>query len=418
MKKPTGREVEPKDRAFGARVKAFRVAKGLTQAQLAATVGGKTSSWMSQVERGIQPVERLDVLQDLADALEVSLQQLRPGEPTLPEGTPPPVALKSNDLDEARRLISGHPAVGTLLATEPQTEPRPLDELAADVDTLWDLTHAGQLPEVSALVVELVPELERAVRTVRETQRPTAYLLLARLYQALAAAFGRQDQADAAWVAADRAINAAERSGHPLQVCVGIFRLVHAFVRLRHLDQAEHAATSAIQALQRMHDPSPETMSVLGSLHLALALAYARGSQRSDAKVEIDQARQIARNLGEDRTDFNLEFGPTNVEIQAVSTAVELGDAGEALEIGCSINATSLSPERQSRLLMDLGRAHVQRRHPGDALSYLLRAEKIAPETIRTHMAARTAVKELLLIAGATPSAELLALAERVDALE
>lgn len=37
--------------------------------------------------------------------------------------------------------------------------------------------------------------------------------------------------------------------------------------------------------------------------------------------------------MGSDRDDFDLEFGPTNVAIQAVATSIELGDAGVALDI-------------------------------------------------------------------------------------
>jgi len=106
------------------------------------------------------------------------------------------------------------------------------------------------------------------------------------------------------------------------------------------------------------------------------------------------------------------------VEIQAVSTAVDLGDAGEALDIGLAINADDLSPERQGRLLMDLGRAHAQRRQGGEALDCLLRAEAVAPETIQTHQAARATIHELVLIAGPNSPRELLALAERADALD
>ena len=65
-----------------------------------------------------------------------------------------------------------------------------------------------------------------------------------RAYQAAAAAFARQDEADAAWVAADRAISAAEPSGSPLEVIAGHFRLAHAFIRLGRLSQALARSTS------------------------------------------------------------------------------------------------------------------------------------------------------------------------------
>ncbi|MFE5614105.1 helix-turn-helix domain-containing protein [Streptomyces sp. NPDC056524] len=419
--KPTGKEVDPKDRAFGRHIQKLRQARKLTQAELAGRMQ-KTSSWMSQVERGVQKVERLDVLQDLADALGVSVQQLKPGAPG-PAEPPPlqPAVYKSNDLDEARRLISGHPAIGTILGALRPAPNKALAELSADVDEMWELTHAGEFPDVSARLTELLPDLEQTVRIVAPEEREEAYLLLARTYQALAAAFVRQDAADAAWVAADRAIWAAELSGNHLHVCAGVFRMVHAFVRLRMLGQAEHAATQAIQALEAVDERdnlTAEGLSVLGSLHLALALVFARGHDRTGARGAIEAARRVAQRIGEDRNDFNLEFGVTNVEIQAVSTAVELGDAGEALDIGLSIDAESLSPERQGRLLMDLGRAHAQRRHTGEALACLLRAEALDPETVRTHVASRKAIRELVLVEGAGAPPELMDLAARAEALE
>ncbi|MET9646191.1 helix-turn-helix domain-containing protein [Streptomyces syringium] len=416
--KPSGKDIDPQDRAFGQRVQRFRKERGRTQAEFAAALG-KTSSWLSQVERGVQPVQRMDLLQQIADELGVSVQQLRPSVPADGPSQAPTAQSLSNDLDETRRLLSGHPALQTLLAGTDDSGPtRALALLQSDVDDLWDLTHAGHLAQVSTLAVQLLPELERTVRTDPGEHQGELYLLLSRAYQALSAAFVRQDEADAAWVAADRAVFAAERSGDPLHVCASVFRMVQAFVRLRSLGQAEHAAQTAIDALVEQGSQSPESLSVLGSLHLALALVRARASARTEAKEEIAKARAIAAQLGENRNDFNLEFGPVNVEIQAVSTAVDLGDAGEALDIGLTIDATELSPERQGRLLMDLGRAHAQRRHGGEALRFLLDAETIAPEIIQTHQAARAAIRELVLVAGPNASRELLELAERAAALD
>ncbi|WP_235215473.1 helix-turn-helix domain-containing protein [Phaeacidiphilus oryzae] len=408
-------------KAMGSRIADLRRERGLTQPELAVQVG-RTASWMSQVERGVQPVNRLDVLRLLADALGVSLQTLQPDAPTeaAPATTEPAAAEQRNDLDQARLVISGHPAPDVLLNGDAQPTPANLPELRAGVEHVWDLTHADQFAELSAMLGKLVPRLERAVRTAPAAEQPELSLLLARTYQALAAAFVRQDEADAAWLAADRAIGAAERSGQPLHVFAGVFRLAQAFVRLKHFDQAEHAATTALNAVREHAKPAetePEVLSVLGSLHLVLALIHARAGDRTRARTETENARAVARRLGEDRNDFNLEFGPTNVEIQAVSIAVDLGDAGEAIEIGQHVDASGLSVERQARLLMDLGRAYAQRRQSGEALDCLIRAEHLAPEVIHTHVAARNAIRELVLVAGRSASPELKALAERADAM-
>lgn len=416
MSKPRGREVDPRDRAFGKRVADLRKARGLTQQQLAALLSNRTSGWMSQVERGIQPVRRMDVLQEIADALGVSTQTLNPDAPIpAPAGSPVPV--RSNDLDGARMVISGHPALGALLGTTPP-EPVALESLSSQVEEIWELTHQARFAEVSEMVTDLVPQLEKAVRTVSAEDRPRTYRLLARAYQALAAAFARQGDSRASWVSADRAVTAAELSGDVLLVFAGVYRMVHAFVRLGNNSEAEHAVRAAVDALSQRAELTPPGLSVLGSLHLVKALVHARSGQRAEAREEIEKARQIADQVGEDRNDYNLEFGPTNVAIQAVSTAVDLGDAGEAIEIGKTINASSLSPERQGRLLMDLGRAHAQRRHTGDAVECLLRAEELSPETVQTHTAVREAVKELVLVSGPNVPSELMGLADRTNAME
>lgn len=405
-------------KAFGRRVARFRKDRGFDQRDLAARLD-RSASWVSQVERGVIPVRRLDLLRDLAAELGVALQQL---EPTIPAGDAEASTSELNDLDGARLLISGHPVLDTLLP-EPGREAAPsetLESLTAQTDEAWRLAHTSQFADLTLLLQNLVPSLERSCRAHRGTEHHAELLrLLARTYQALAAGFTRQDEADAAWVAADRAIGAAEASGSPLDVCAGIYRLAQAFVRLRHLDQAEHAASTALETLFRhLEDrgPTPEESSVMGSLHLVLALVHARGGQRAEARADITAAREIAANIS-DRNDFNLEFGPTNVEIQAVAMAVELGDAGEAVDVGTQVQAGSLSNERRARLAMDLGRAYVQRRETGEALACLLEAEELAPEMIHSHTAARAAIRELVLINGESVPHKLRDLASRSDAM-
>ncbi|WP_318552249.1 tetratricopeptide repeat protein [Kitasatospora fiedleri] len=319
----------------------------------------------------------------------------------------------------ARLLISGHPVPEVLLVVDPAEAPVTVEELRAAVDRVWELTHNNQFTELSRSLGALLSRIERAARTAPVDQRPQLWGQLSRTYQALSAAFVRQDEGDAAWIAADRSIRAAEESGQPLDVFAGVFRLAQAFVRLKHYDQADHAATTALHALQRYlrtSDAGPEALSVAGSLHLVLALTSARSGDRARARQELDHARKMARKLGEDRNDFNLEFGPTNVEIQTVSIAVDLGDAGEAIDVGTRIDASGLSAERQARLLLDLGRAYTQRRQLGEALSALLQAEELSPDLIHTHVTARATVQELLLVAGRSATPELRSLAERADA--
>jgi hypothetical protein len=141
--------------------------------------------------------------------------------------------------------------------------------------------------------------------------------------------------------------------------------------------------------------------------------ARAREGDRAAAEAAIARARSIAARSGEDRNDYNTEFGPTNVELHAVSSALDLGDAGTALDLAEAINASGLSAERQARLSIDLARAHLQRRQIGDAVAVLLEAEQRAPQHIHASGLVRGAVADLLRLSARRATPELRALARR-----
>jgi hypothetical protein len=128
-------------------------------------------------------------------------------------------------------------------------------------------------------------------------------------------------------------------------------------------------------------------------------------------------ARDIAERIGEDRDDYGTEFGPSNVAVHTVGVAVELGDAGHALDLASDVDVSSLSPERRSRYLIDLSAAHAMRRQIGEALHDLEEAERIATEQTRTHRIAREVTRDLLQFSGIRPRPELRDLAERFGIL-
>lgn len=404
----------PDAKALGQRIKELRRAAGMSQSDLAIAMG-RSESWVSQVERGVQPVERLSILQGLADALNVSVREVRPDAAPVEvaESEEPPT---SNDLDGLRVALTGHPALGSLFQQLP-VEPTPsLADFRQLVEEAWTLVHASSYATLSDHLAKLLPSIETAVRNAPASERPELHSLRAKAYQVAAASFTRQDQADAAWIAADRALQAAELAGQPLEVVASLFRMAHAFMRQQHMEQAEQAARSAVAVMApRAEIPTcpPEELSLLGAMNLVLAVINARESDRARTHEHIDRAREIAARLGEDRNDFDTEFGPTNVEIHAVSTAVELGDAGLALEVAQQVDASGLSPERQARFLLDVARAHAQRRHVGEATVALLEAEALAPEQIRDHHLAREVIRDLIQLSGSRVSDSLRDLVER-----
>jgi hypothetical protein len=156
-----------------------------------------------------------------------------------------------------------------------------------------------------------------------------------------------------------------------------------------------------------------EALSLYGAFHLVLAVSAARENQRAEAHAHLETAREIATRVGEGRNNFGTEFGPTNVALHTVSVAVELGDAGQALELSRDVDSSQLSPERQARYLIDLAAAYSMRRQIGDALNCLLEAEALTPEQTRTHRIARDVARDLLQLSGVRVRPELRELAER-----
>ena len=65
----------------GEQIAYHRKRLGLSQVELAGLIG-RSDSWVSQVERGVRAIDRLSVLQKVADALGVPVAELRGSELT------------------------------------------------------------------------------------------------------------------------------------------------------------------------------------------------------------------------------------------------------------------------------------------------------------------------------------------------
>ena len=391
--------------ALGRKIAAERRRRGLSQPELARMIG-RSVAWVSQVERGVRKVDRMSVLEIVAAALDVPLAELAAEAPV--------VAAVSEEPPDARGLrlvLSGAYALRALL--DGRRAPA-LSTLRAKSHKAWDLTHAGRYTELTGLLSGLVPDLETAARTLLESQHGEAFELMAITYQACSAALDKLGEPEAAWIAADRAMTAAERAGNPMLVAAGAFRLVLVFLTARHFDQAEETARTAAEALQpRAEQGDPQAMSLWGALTLQRAVIAARINDAESAYGHLERARQVAKRLGEGRNDYDTEFGPANVALHEIAVAVELGDAGRALRTAAAVDTTSLSAERRARMLIDVARAHAQRRQIGEAVAALRQAEDITPEQVRTHDVVRQLVSDLLTMQD-PPTKELRDLAGRL----
>lgn len=401
----------------GERIAYHRKRLGLSQVEFAGLVG-RSESWVSQVERGVRSVDRMSVLQKVADVLSVPVSDLH-GNEDEPE---PGAEERPEAFDMIRAAVTGHPALGAVLGGHQTRFTGPeLDSLRRQHAKVWELVHGSRYAELAPLLTALITGLETASRSLAASElAQEARQLLTDTYQAAAAAMAKLGDGDAAWVAADRAAFTAEALNAPLSVAASMFRMAHVFLSLGQFAQAQQVAAGTASALHHAissDTPRPEELSLYGGCQLVLAIAAARDNNRSEAHQHLDEARTIAERLGEDRDDYGTEFGPTNVAIHAVAVAVELGDAGQAIDLAHGVDTTGMSPERQARYLIDLATAHTMRRQIGEALHDLQEAERLTPEQTRTHRVARAIARDLLQLSGLRPRPELRELAERFGVL-
>ena len=394
--------------ALGRKIAAERRRRGLSQPELARLLG-RSVAWVSQVERGVRKIDRMSVLEAVATALEVPLYELAAEAPVVAAVTEEPPGASG-----LRLVLSGAYALRAMLDGR---RPPALSTLRTKSRKAWELAHAGQYTDLADLLRGLVPDLETAARALPEAQRAEVFELMAATYQACSAALAKLGEPEAAWIAADRAMAAAERAGDGLLVAAGAFRLVHVFLAARHYDQAEETARTAADALQsRADDGDSQAMALWGGLTLQRAVIASRVNDPDAAYSHLERAVQVAARLGEGRNDYNTEFSTANVRLHEIAVAVELGDAGRALRAATAVDTSGLSAERRARALIDVARAHTQRRQVSEAVIALRQADDITPEQVRGHELVRQLVSDLLTMQD-PPSAELRELASRVGVI-
>jgi hypothetical protein len=200
-----------------------------------------------------------------------------------------------------------------------------------------------------------------------------------------------------AWIAVDRAIDAAQRSGDVMLMAHARRRLAFARMREGWLDDAGSVCSDAADAIAPTDETPLEGWSLWGSVQLTEAVAAVRGGDGAQAWRLLRNARTAAERVGEGRNDYWENFGPANVGAHEVAVALESADAVEALRLADGIDIDELPmAQRRAEVLIDVAHAHGLRRDDGAAVAVLLEAERHAPEMVRYSVKARELVRVCL----------------------
>lgn len=234
----------------------------------------------------------------------------------------------------------------------------------------------------------------------RDTQERTQ-ALLSDIYAITAWTLIKADSPAGAWVAAQRAIQAAENAADVFRCAAATRCLAEVHMRAgAHAEATRTAFLAAAYLYGAKTKDKPVTLVLRGSALLSAAAASARRGDGREARTSLKAAAACADELGEDRADLATVFGPSNTAIHEVAVAIELGEARHAEMRISAVDLTRLPPylaERRSRYLIDVARTYATLRKDDLAIGSLLEAEDAAPEELRHHRLTRQVVQDLLL---------------------
>lgn len=399
---------EVSDEQLGKLVAARRKQRHMSQKDLADAVG-RSASWVSQVERGVYPVDRVSVLQALADALEVPVAQLRDG---LPDARPAPAATpKPPALTSLRRVLIGN-TLGNYVPGEPATD---IDLESADAE-LTDARLRMQAGQDEQGLDDALPALVQKLTATsdRADGRPAAALRarLVAAFQLIALRLSDRREYDAAWLAVEHSVRVAESTGQPAAPHAARHVMADLFVASNQISHAEYITEIAHGALRRdAHRGCGAHSTYFRVLDAALSAQRAEimalHDDRAGAHKHLAAAQQGAENLPGELTVHGVVFGPRTAELCAMTVALHFGDAGQALDIAHTIRLEELTVQRQYEYWLATAHAHTLRRQTHDAVVALRRCEQLRPGEPQRDPFARETLALLTVLLGRSAGREL-----------
>lgn len=351
---------------IGAQVAYWRHRRGKSQRVLAG-LAGMSQPYLSQIERGIRPVNNRGTLVALAGALDVSIADLtgQPGDPT----------------DPARAAAAAHvPAIRAALIR------REVGELAEPHHDVRTLMTAGGRYDFATVAPQL-PNLLGGLRggDLVQVAHVGVYTLKHLGYTDLARDAARLAVAEARELGAPEWIGIAE------------------FIRI--LAMPPEMPGVPTRLAQRVADEiqpyigDPLVRQAYGMLHLHAALRAAVDRRPDVAHDHLREAADAAQSLGEPE-DLGLArfaFGPTNVGFWTVSVQLELGEPRRALEASELIAPGRLPiANRQAPYFADLATALAQVGRDHEAVAAFLRAEATGPQWFRLRPTVRDTIGSII----------------------
>lgn len=367
---------------MGARLRRWRLRRGLTQRVLA-ELAGFSQGYVAQIESGLAPLDRQATRAALARALQISVAELtgRPGED--PCDTPVSAAAMAG-------LRSGVIALTMPAVTAGDDPPDGCTDTAV-LDHYFDACRYDLLvPALAATLTALAIESRTVTgHAKRLHQRRTVEACSTTVSTCV-----QLGHPDLTLAVAGVAMHTAEDLGEPAYVGLANYARIRAVAGTT---GAQRVAAEGIDRLAPFAGADAAAASTYGMHHLISAELAARAGLAAAASAHLGEAARVAAHTGERGNDW-FNFGPTNVGMWRVAVLVALGDGPAARTAPPGFRPDFLaSAHRRATYFIDLSRALLQGRGQDEAAAVALyRAEAIAPQQVSTSDGARDALRILL----------------------
>jgi tetratricopeptide (TPR) repeat protein len=276
-----------------------------------------------------------------------------------------------------------------------------LRHLAEGVATAKADYQACRYELVLERLVTLLPALSAAEEASASDERARLNMLATDLYHVVGSVLLKCGDQAMALVAAERSTRCGLASGDPVAVGTSARIMTHALMSNGHTRRALALAQAAADGLDQATGlNSTDAVAVYGAILLRGAIAAARANDRDAAHAMLDEASRAANRLGHDGNDRWTGFGPSNVLLHRVNTALTLGDAGTAIAFAQQVDLDKIRlAERKASLFVDVAQAFTQWGRHEQGLSALRNAYRIAPDEIRFRPAVQRIVGDLAVLA-------------------
>jgi transcriptional regulator with XRE-family HTH domain len=370
--------------------------RGMTR-QIFADRMGKSLSWVDKIRAGDRQLDRLSVLRQIADVLDIPLSVLVDPDEAERRRTCP----DDREVAAIRAALRRYDVMTNVFRPDGAALPEPdLPQLERAVRYGWMAFQAANYQVVGRALADLIRDAQAAVWQLDGDQRRSARIWLSWVYQLAAATAFKLGDAQLGWVAADRAIQLAEQTGDLTLIGNAARQVAHALTATHQSPDAVHLVRSAADRLEpNLANAAPAFISAYGMLLLKGSIAAARLHQAAEVRDLQAEALSVATRLGPNRNENWSAFGTTNVLVHRVSALADMQSAGRVIEAANDIpheELLRLPRERRASHLLDLSRGCLQAGQRAAAAATLLDADSLAREEVRCRDLTRSVITDLV----------------------